>query len=498
MSLWLSQHKTVICVFLLLTAVIFYCWGVNNILPLQEDSAIYIIFAQSLSKGQGYLYTAGPQDVKGNYYPFFYPSLLSPWVYFFPHNYLVLKLITVFFAIILIMLLLQAAPFFFDKELSLLVVILAALSPQMVLYAQHILSEIPYTLFSLLAVYSLCRYRESKSSLNGHFLLFVLSAGTAYYTRMIGVSLFIAAIVFFGLFKRDMKRALIFVIVFIMLFAPWIIRNMLFGHSAYTAEFVYATSGILAFLNRWIYNLLATISVEFPDLFFYPFFVMVDAASQGFIFKAGIGCGIAVCMIAGFWRHFKKQGIQPGDVYVLVYFFVLYLSWTHHGARYLVPIIPFLLYYFLRGIQGVMRGKKLTALVIAFLLVTNVSGNIVERLRLGASFLTPAEKAFVSSADWIKKHGTQNCLVMSRRPNWLYMYTDGLRGIKFMLTTDTRAQYEYITSSNVDYFIIDQNKIYRDSACDYLLPLVFDYPDRFKRVFVSPENPKAYVYQVVR
>ncbi len=497
MPLWLNRHKTVICVFLLLAAVIFYCFGVNDILPLQEDSAIYIIFAKSLAKGLGYVYTSGLQDVKGNYYPFFYPSLLSPWVYFYPHNYFVLKVITVFFAIVLILLLLQAAPYFFDKRLSLAVIILVALSPQTALYASQILSEIPYTLFSLLAVYALCRYREGKSSLNEYFLLFVLSAGTAYYTRMIGVSLFIAAVVFFGL-KRDMKRAALFIIVFMMLFAPWIIRNMLLGHSAYTAEFVSATPGIIGFFDRWIYNLLATVSVEFPDLFFYPFFAMVDPVSPEFIFKAGIGCGIAVCLIAGFWRHLKKQGILPTDIYVLVYFFIMYLSWTHHGARYLVPIMPFLLYYFLRGIQGIMRGEKLTAGVVIFLLIVNLSGNIKESFRHRDSFFTPAEKAFISSADWIKKHVSPSSIVMSRRPNWLYIYTDGLRGIKFMLTADTRAQYEYIKSSNVDYFIIDQNKIYRDNACDYLLPLVFDYPDSFKRVFVSPESPKAYVYQVVR
>ncbi|MFA5118437.1 MAG: glycosyltransferase family 39 protein [Candidatus Omnitrophota bacterium] len=497
MMFWLSRYKTVICGSLLLTAVIFYCFGINNLLPLQEDSAIYIIFAKSLAKGLGYVYTSGLQDVKGNYYPFFYSSLLSPWVYFFPHDYFILKVITVLFAIILVMLLLHTAPFFFEKRLSLAVVVLAALSPQMVLYARQVLSEIPYTLFSLLAVYSLFRYRESKSLLNEYFLLFVLSAGTAYYTRMIGVSLFIAAIVFFG-FKRDVKRSLLFGIVFIMLLAPWVIRNILFGHSAYTAEFVSSTSGITGFLDRWIYNLLATVSIELPDLFLYPFFAMIDPVTPEFIFKAVIGCVIALCVIAGFWRHLKKQGILPTDVYVLVYFFVLYLSWTHHGARYLVPILPFLLYYLLRGVQGIARGGKPAAWAVAFLLMAGLSGNILESSRLQASFFTPAEKAFISSVDWIKEHGTPNSVVMSRRPNWLYIYTDGLRGIKFMLSTDTRAQYEYIKSNKVDYFIIDRNKIYRDSASDYLLPLVFDYPDSFKRVFVSPENPKAYVYQVVR
>src|SRR3989338_8078180 len=88
--------------------------------------------------------------------------------------------------------------------------------------------------------------------------------------------------------------------------------------------------------------------------------------------------------------------------------------------------------------------------------------------------------------------------LLSRRSNWIYVYTQGLRGVKLLRTTDTRAHYAYIMDTKVDYIVIDQNKIYRDDARDYLLPLVRDYPDNFEKVYASPMKPQTYVYKVIR
>ena len=78
------------------------------------------------------------------------------------------------------------------------------------------------------------------------------------------------------------------------------------------------------------------------------------------------------------------------------------------------------------------------------------------------------------------------------------MYTDGYRGLKILRATDTRKQYDYIMDNKVDYIVIDQNKIYRDDARDYLLPLVRDYPDSFEMVYLSHEKPETSVYKVIR
>jgi hypothetical protein len=80
----------------------------------------------------------------------------------------------------------------------------------------------------------------------------------------------------------------------------------------------------------------------------------------------------------------------------------------------------------------------------------------------------------------------------------MYVYTAGLKGLKFLRTLDTTEQYEYIMASKADYLVIDQNKIYRDDARQYLEPLVQAYPDMFEPVYVTDIMPQTYVYRVKR
>ena len=108
------------------------------------------------------------------------------------------------------------------------------------------------------------------------------------------------------------------------------------------------------------------------------------------------------------------------------------------------------------------------------------------------------ERSFISAVDWLKNNAPRKSVILSRRNNFVYMYTNGLRGLKLLVTTDTRRQYNYIMDNKVDYIVIDRNKIYRDDASDYLLPLVRDYPDSFEMAYLSHEKPETSVYKVIR
>lgn len=101
----------------------------------------------------------------------------------------------------------------------------------------------------------------------------------------------------------------------------------------------------------------------------------------------------------------------------------------------------------------------------------------------------PPERSFISAAvDWLKNNAPRKSVILSRRNNFVYMYTNGLRGLELLITTDTRRQYNYIMDNKVDYIVIDWNKIYRDDARDYLFPLVQDYRDSFTMAYVYKVN----------
>jgi len=262
-------------------------------------------------------------------------------------------------------------------------------------------------------------------------------------------------------------------------------------------EFSFYTSGAVSLARRWFYNLAATIAKELPDLFLHPSLSTIDPHSRIFIFKAATGCIIATGIITGLLLRIRKNGITLVDMYVFVYF-VFILMWTHHGARYLVPILPFLVYYFLAGARWFIRSRKILYILFMALIGLNIAGNIQESKEERRVYRTPAERSFVEAVDWLKANAPADSIVMSRRPAWVNSYTAGIRGLKFLRNNDKASQYRHIMKYRTDYCIVDNNVIYRDDAKQYLMPVVEAYPDSFELVYETQQLPRTLVYRIRR
>ncbi|HCD39018.1 MAG TPA: hypothetical protein DEQ77_09955 [Candidatus Omnitrophica bacterium] len=487
--------EKVVFLMIFLSVAVLCIGGLNGYLPLQEDSCIYLSLAQSLSKGLGYTYTAGPVNAPANYYPPGYPAMISPLVSFFPRQYLASKILTVVLTLMLIGIILYSLEEMF-KDTSTIFAVLLAFNSLIIFYSRQILTEIPYLLFSFCGIYCFTRYGQATRIVSRFLFLAAFFMAIAFYVRAIGIVLVIAALLY-CVFRRKITQGITLAFLFFISVFPWIYHGTRASKNAYIAEFEHATGGLWDLLQRLTYNLAATVGKELPDLFFYPFLTALDSRSFVFIFKFSLGSAIAVVLIVGFIKKIRQKGVWFFDVYSVVYFCV-YLTWTHHGARYLVPLLPFLLYYLFLGAHSLLKREFFIKGVICAIIFLNIAGSIHEIIRERNNPYQPAEISFIQAVDWIKKNVSSENIILSRRSNWIYVYTQGLRGVKLLRTTDTRAHYAYIMDTKVDYIVIDQNKIYRDDARDYLLPLVRDYPDNFEKVYASPMKPQTYVYKVIR
>jgi 4-amino-4-deoxy-L-arabinose transferase-like glycosyltransferase len=472
-----------------------YAAGLNPLLPLNEDTSVYINLAQSLGAGKGFIYTAESVAKPGNQYPPVYPALISLFVRFFPGNFFILKLFSVFLTVVLIISIAFYIARFFDEKSTLLIIALLSLNPQMSLYSRSILTEIPFTLFSISSIYFLARYQQEPGIFNRYFFISAVAIAFACYTRLIGMCIIMTAVIFF-IIKKDLRKAFASVL-FSLTMLPWIAANLVFGKSAYTAEFGGVTHGAADFIHRWVYNLLATIAKEFPDIFFYPWLNGIDSNDRVFIFKLILGCVLTVLLILGFILKAKKEGFRLWDMYVLIYFFLVYLSWTHHGARYLVTILLFLTYYLTTAIRTLLKRKAVFFLAAIFF-ISGIAANVWLIWQDRLNPLDPKETSFVAAVDWVKDNVPVNSIVLSRRFNWVYVYTGGIKGLRLLRNKDTKKQYEYIVNNKADFIIIDQNKIYRDDSRDYLVPLVRDYQSSFQKVYESVKQPKTLIYKVIK
>jgi hypothetical protein len=315
----------------------------------------------------------------------------------------------------------------------------------------------------------------------------------ACYTRFVGISLAFGA-AFFFLFRKEYAKAAgsFLLLVFVL---PWLLPNFFMGSSVYTQELFNPAVASTNLLQRMGYNLAATVGKELPDLFFYPWIQYIDPWSPEFRLKLALGCLLSFLLLRGLIVKVKREGLALWDLYVIVYFVFFYLTWTHHGTRYLIPLLAFLLYYLFLGIRA-MTGKRAIGFCVAGFLILNVLGMVKEDLRERVRPLEPVELRFVEAAQWLERSAAKGSVVISRKARYVSNYT-GMQGLPLLMDRDTGKQLEYLDRTKADYVIIDRNKILRDDAREYLVPLVQAHGERFEKVYESPE-PVTLVYRVLR
>lgn len=149
------------------------------------DNLQYFFLSRSIQQGE-YRNIWLPESPLHTNYPPLFPLLLAVCPNYLCCKFLVfgLFLLTVFFAYRL----------FGELNLPRYTVLLFALSPLLLQYSHWVLSEMPYLLFSILAL--LCFYRRKWG------LMFLFGV-CAYFTRSIGISLMVGLMFGYLIQRRD-------------------------------------------------------------------------------------------------------------------------------------------------------------------------------------------------------------------------------------------------------------------------------------------------------
>lgn len=340
---------------LLVVVSILYSLHLNQNLDTGGDNARYIILARSLIEGKGYkdIGLAGePHHIK---YPFVFPLLLAPLLHFFDYNVLILKLVPFIFALATIICVYLIMLDFGNNKTAMTVALLMGISTAFIKYSTVVLSEVPYTFFTLLAIIFFNRYhREEKwSSKNG--FLFILFLFIVFFTRTVGMSLVAASLTFFILegnyeLRARIKKVCFIGIPSIIFVGLWFLRSFLLkevsspGYSTFfLADPFNADAGYVKFLDlphRVIDNSITSIRALGAILVSRETFVAV-----GIVFLT--------IVIFEFMRRvlFDRSIIE----YYLIFYFGILLLNAFKGTRFYIPILPFVFFYFVAGIGTFLK-----------------------------------------------------------------------------------------------------------------------------------------------
>ena len=454
---------------------------------LGGDSAQYIILAENLSQGKGWHMVNYPGEPLSNLPPIF-PLLLAPILYFFGRNFWLMHLAVCILAYISLMLFYKIFRQDSPEEVAILAIFLLAINGLFLSYSLRILSDIPFLFLSGFTLYFLIKYRQKQIALSREGGLTAIGFVTAYLCRYVGIFLF-----FIGVFyllsekanslekKGQIKKILFLSLGFLPIFLFWNFRNLCIYNPFITSPENYKPYLRLLTLNPFI-----LMSRFINGINFYFFRI---AETTFFIYKIRslilqdmLLITIVIIILTGLWSEIKKKK------YAFTFYVVIYLTlislWPHYeDGRYIIPILPFILFYFSIGFYKILNTfpKKISTYLfigsLFYFLISLSSSLPVHKSSLEE--LSPHFKNFISLHKWIEKNLPPSGLIISRKPTVTYFFTNHKStGYPFTLNPD--EIWKSLLQHDAKYILVDE---FSRETYYYLSPFLYKYKNKLILVY---------------
>jgi hypothetical protein len=342
------KRRYLISNILIVAVTIFFLANIRNGHDWGGDFSMYIHHAVNLVSGvpyaqTGYIYNPDAAIYGPQAYPPVFPLLLAPFVAVFGINLLVLKIPGVLcFSTFLIYFNNRVVRRDLPELFRILLIGLIGFSPAFFYQSESILSDIPFLLFTTIALYRMTtafnkenpRSPGWKSNLLTGFFIYL-----SYGCRTIGVIPLPVLIVLY-LFHRKNNGRSFFVILITSLALILIQKALIPGTGSYFDQLPGSLSQFAAILNILLNNYL-TLTLQLVPV--------ASDAGQKVTFLI-----LFLFFLSGLYFRLKK-GVTAFDLFFLAYFAALLIWPSYQGYRLLLPIIPIYFLYIIEGLNTILN-----------------------------------------------------------------------------------------------------------------------------------------------
>lgn len=456
------------------------------------DDAKYIILTESLASGQGYQLINFPRPQIERNFPPGWPLVLAPFTLAFPKNYDALKTVSLILWLTSIFLVYKLFSKRLDSPYLEILTVLVALNPLLVGTSVTVMSESAYLFFSLLA---LLVYDKTYGKHIGWVVLVTFLAFYSQQIRTIGVSLTLSLLIIL-LLSRRFKEAGMVVVLFIVGFGLQSWLNLRNGgtviSSGYEAQVL--SGSVIEKLGQVWANASGYFDEVLASALIPIFGTRLDVSFGGlfFLFNLIVILILAAGMLA------SKPKLEWMHIYFIIYVVGILAFWNPQvgsvKARFLIPILPMLYFYFLIGLKWILKGNARLAVGISALIAFTLLARNIQDWR---SPIREQMSDLSLGTSWVAENAPTDAIVMVNEPVPAYVHVQR-KTINFPKNEQDLEQY--INNQGIDYIVIapllqspkstglskDVNaiKIEIDSS-----------PDRFQLVFEDAgNNVRVYEY----
>jgi hypothetical protein len=471
---------------------------------LNGDNANYYILGKALSLGEGYVNINSIDKNPNNHFPPGYPVLISLIMTVLKDNLVTVKIFNGFFFLAgLFVLYAIFRRLGSSNTLAVVSLLFILFNSHLLRYSTIMMTEIPYILFISVTLYYFLKiewnqqvFRQREIYIS---LLFLVAS---YYIRSTGIA-FLGGIILFLLFNKKWKVAIFYFTGFLLMIVPWLIRSQQHGGSSYLRQLKMVNfyrpelgeAGFTDFVSRFFKNFARYLSREIPDGIF-PFLDIDYQSPIGFT-EWIIGLIVLTILIYGILNLKNYQWLLLA---ILFANFGILLLWPDVwvGVRFLLPLIPFLIFLFLLGLNAIFeillkkigfRKSFSLSYYLVFLLIF-IPG--IRELNLQAkSGYNKSWENYFQVANWLRQNRPAEVVVACRKPALFYLYS-GTYTTGFKNTPNNQELIDGLKQNKVNYVVLDQLG-YRQTYA-YLLPAIQSNMNQFQTVFQIP-NPDTYLLE---
>ena len=430
----------------------------NNVQDWGDDFAGYVIQAKTIHTGN---YSNLRSDIKRNdfilNYPWGFPVLISPLIKYFDSNIIIIKMYVYLFFLASLFVLFRLLRD--DKETALLTILLLASSTYFWDFKNYILADIPNLFFVLLTLLVTNRYLIKDKKINNDYFTSLIIGALIFLTYMVRnqslVLLPSVMIVQFIKLRKDLFTAksllLIFLPGLVFLSLLYIFNQIIpIKPVTYLNQYAQLSLGktvwnnFFYYLKAWqelfaITDIIKHVNTAFTTFFLvFAFIGATITAKKNMLFIAFFVVSISLVLISPFYQ----------------------------GIRYLIPLVPFVFYFFITGIRylifhiGIKNKFKQMAYYsiigfIIFLSIKTISVYTYQSSSSGQEAEGPYKKTSVAMFNYIKNNTTKNEIIGFCKPRAMLLYTGRNAVIP--------ASYEECIRKKIDYLVY-----YKDAIAEQL------------------------------
>lgn len=495
-----------------------------------DDDGMYAMLARSLVFSGTYDVRTGPASPpRPNAYPFVFPLVLTPAIAWAPDTYEQLTLPSLLATLINISLLFWGWPLLArnrSRGWALVVAALYALNPLTIGHTNMVMSEAVFTTFTLSAL--LTAEAAARQPALWRFVLLGFLAASALFTRTVGLVLVVAVAwrVLGGVPMGALRRAVPMIAGGLLLIVPVLVLTPVGARDLIPVRYVARRIEDVQAARR-NGEMEAAVKRAGGRLREYATGLLREAVVPigGGLREADmadrLGLPILPWLLGGLTTALivigavatrVEQRLTPAVLLFELLYLATIVAWPYATVRFLSPILPFLIFQLLTGVQrvaqaalpaGARRGR-LPLAAAACLAAALAIGSLWKNLSPAAPSVRFA-RDFRREGEWLRRHTTPDAVVMTEYPLAIRLHSDRTTVAAPQVTSAGAllAQLDAYAVRFVEVgpkleWRVDGQREYGAYTRDTLLPLLEQLQEegRLRLVYASDPHDLVRIYQV--